>query len=63
MVKFGLKRSKAGFDVSQALATGQLGKGHAEKLIQTGEALHLVLAPVALDTATKCGQREEFHEL
>ena len=37
------------------LATGQLGKGHAQKLIQTGEPLHLVVAAIPLNTARIAG--------
>jgi hypothetical protein len=32
-------------DVAQGIAVGQLGKGHGEELIQTGEVLDLVFAP------------------
>lgn len=63
MIQFGLERPKAGFDVAQALTPGQLGKGHAEELIQTGEPVHLVVAPVALNTASKRGQGKKLHEL
>ena len=34
VVKFPLKGVEADFDVSQALARGQLSEGHAEKLIE-----------------------------
>src|SRR5271169_6137964 len=37
MVKFGLVRAQANFDVTQALAEGQLREGHAQILIQMGE--------------------------
>ena len=43
-------RAQAGHDVAQTLAEGQLGKGHAEKLVPTGETPHPIVASVALHT-------------
>ena len=51
------------FDVAQGLAVGQLGEGHGEELVQAGEVLDLVLAPVVGDTTAKRAQREIEHEL
>ncbi len=39
VVKLRLHGAKTGFDVAQAFAVGQLGKGHDKKLIETSEAL------------------------
>jgi hypothetical protein len=50
MIKFGLHGTETGFDISQALAVGQLCKCHAEKLIATGEVLDSVVALVLVDT-------------
>ena len=46
-------RAQASHDVAQALAEGQLGKGHAEKMVPTGETSHPVVASIALDTLAK----------
>ena len=42
---------------------GQLGKGHREELIQAGEVLDLVFAPMGRDAAAKRAQRQVRHEL
>src|ERR1017187_8185754 len=63
MIKPGLKRPKADFDIAQTFPIGQLSECHAEKLVQAGEALHLVLAAVLRDQAAKFRQGEQIHEL
>ena len=63
MVELGGLRPQARFDVAQALAIGQLRKCHAQILIETGEALDLVLALVARHAATKGMQRQVLHQL
>jgi len=50
-------------DVAQGFATGQLRKGHGQKLIQATEVLDLVLASVSGHAAAKCTQRQKRHEL
>src|SRR5450830_702827 len=51
------------FDVAQGLAVGQLGECHGEELIQTGEILDLVFAPMIGHTAAKRAQWQIEHEL
>ena len=63
MVKFGLVRAQANFDVTQALAEGQLREGHAQILIQMGERFCGVVRRVTRDAATKCVQRKKIHQL
>jgi len=43
-IKLAAARAQTNFDVPQTLPVSQLGEGQAEKLIPTGEALHLVVA-------------------
>ncbi len=43
--------AQADLNVAQALAIGELGESHAQVLIETGKALHLVMAAIALDAA------------
>jgi hypothetical protein len=50
-------------DVAQALAKGQLRKGHAQKLIPAGEAFDLVVAVVALHALAKFVRGEKIHQL
>jgi hypothetical protein len=38
---------EARYDVSQAFAIGQLSEGHAEELIETGEASYFVIAVIS----------------
>lgn len=63
MIELAALRSRAGFDVAQALAIGQLREGHAQVLIEAREALDLVLGLVARDAATKRVQRQVLHQL
>ena len=44
VIELGGLRSQARLDIAQALPVGQLRKGHAQILIETREALDLVLA-------------------
>jgi len=51
MVALGVLGAQTGLDVAQALAIAELGEGRAQIVIETGKALHLVMAAIALDTA------------
>ena len=51
MVELAMLGAQADLNVAQALAIAQLRKGHAQVLIETGIALHLVMAAIAMDTA------------
>ena len=59
VLKFLVKGMEADFDVSQALAIGQLSEGHAEELIETGEVVNLSIAVIASDATVELvfGQR------
>jgi hypothetical protein len=50
-------------DVAQVLSIRQLGKGHGEELVQTGEVLDACEASVVGHTAAKRAQRQVEHEL
>lgn len=55
--------AKTGFDVSKALPISQLRKGHAKKLIQTGERFDFVLSVVPGHATTKRRQRQMLCQL
>jgi hypothetical protein len=59
VVKFLVEGVKTDFDVPQALAISQLSEGHAEELIETGEAAKPLIAVVASDATIELvsGQR------
>src|SRR5260370_14550599 len=58
-----LTRAKAHFYVRQAISVSQLCEGHGQKLIPTREVADLVVAVVALDTATKLLGVDPLHDL
>jgi hypothetical protein len=53
MVKFFVEGVETDFDVSQALAIGQLSESHAEKLIETREAANPPIAVIANDASVE----------
>lgn len=53
VIELGGLCSQTGLDIPQTFPVSQLGKGQAEKLIQRGETLGLVIAVIPFDTATK----------
>jgi gluconate kinase len=55
--------AQAGFDVAQALAVRELREGHAQILVEAGEALDLVFASVTCNVATKRMQGKMIHYL
>jgi hypothetical protein len=59
----GFVRAQAHLDVAQALPPGELTKGHAQKLIEAGEALGVAVAIVPSHRAKKGVQRQVLHEL
>ena len=63
VVELGVLGAQTGLDVAQALAVGELGEGHAQILIETGKALHLVMAAIALDTAPEVTKRKMIDQL
>jgi hypothetical protein len=56
-------RTQSGLDVAKALPKSQLSEGHAEELIETGEALDLVVATVSFDAFSELIKRQEIHYL
>ena len=62
-VKLGGARAQTDFDVTQALAIGQLRKGEAEKLIPAGKALHFVVAAMTDHDPVKSLRMNPVHEL
>src|SRR5450631_3475979 len=63
VIELALLCPQTGFDVPQALAIGQLGKGHAEILFEAGELLDLVVAVVAIDALMENMERKMLHHL
>jgi hypothetical protein len=63
VVELALLGPQTRFDIAQALSVSQLGKRHAEVLIETREALDLVVSIVACHTTAKRGQRQMPGEL
>lgn len=63
VIQLGLMGTQTDLDIAQALASAELGEGHAEKLIEAGEALHVAIPVVALHGPTKRTQRQVIHEL
>jgi hypothetical protein len=57
------RKPEANFDVTQALAEGQLREGHAQIFLQMGERFCGVVRRVTRDAATKCVQRKKTHQL
>jgi hypothetical protein len=53
VVEFFLKGVETSFDVSKALAIGQLSEGHAEKLIEAREVASPSVATIASDTTVE----------
>ena len=53
MIEFAALGAQAGFDIAQALAIGELRKGHTAILVLATEAFDVMIAMVALNTATQ----------
>jgi hypothetical protein len=63
MIEFGLHRSEARGDVAQTLPIGELGEGHAEKLVEAREGTYPAIASVSLNTGVELVLWEEVHQL
>ena len=63
MVQSGPRCPEAGFDISQTLSKGELGKRHTEILIPAGEADHLAIAAVPIDAFAKLVCGDKVHQL
>lgn len=63
VIQLGTKNAEASFEVAQAIPTGQLSIGHANKLIETGELPQAALAVVTLDAFVEFVLGKEVEEL
>ena len=63
VVEFGRLGTETGFDVPQTFPVCQLGKGHAQKMIQTVEAAYIEVAAMLLHDTTESMPRCIFHHL
>ncbi len=63
VVELAVLGAQAGLDVAKALPVGQLGERHAAELVEAGERLDLVMAPVAPDAAPQRVHGEMVHHL
>jgi hypothetical protein len=63
MIQFVLHRTQAGYNISKAFSVGELGKGHAKKLVQAGEVFHIAIAGVSINALVKLTHREKVHQL
>jgi hypothetical protein len=63
MVKLAAQRSQAGFYVAKAVPIRQLGKGHRQILIPTGEASPPHVSVVSSHTTSKLAIRQEAQQL
>ena len=63
MIEFVALGTQAGFDIAQALAIGELRKGHTAILVLATEAFDVMIALVALNTATQGRVGKMLHDL
>ena len=63
VIEFGTKGAKAGFDVAETFAEGELGEGKCQKLIATGEVSESLIAVIANDAVVEFASREEVEKL
>jgi hypothetical protein len=60
LVFLGMKTS---LDISKAFAIGELSKGHAQILAETGKFLDLEIAVITIDALMKDMKRKMLHHL
>ena len=63
MIELALLCPQTGLDIPQALAIGQLSKGHAEILIEARKFLDLEIPVVTIDALMKNRERKMLHYL
>ncbi len=63
MIELRRLRSKARLDISQTVSVGQLREGHAQVLIETREALDLVLPRITREATAERRLRKMAHQL
>jgi hypothetical protein len=63
MIQFGCLHAQTRLDVAQALAKGDLGKRHRQKLIETCERLDLVISTITSHAKPKGAQWQVLGQL
>ncbi len=63
VVELGRLRRQTGFDIAQALAVGELRKGHHPELLAAGKRLHVAVSTTSLDDASESSPRQKIHQL
>src|SRR5690606_1038323 len=63
VIQLGLMCPQAQLDLAQALAPGELGEGHAQKLVEAGEAFDVALSLIRMHGASKGRERQVIHQL
>jgi hypothetical protein len=63
VIELGRLAAQTGFDVAQALAMRELREGHAQELIDAGEALDVSLAAILRHQSAKSLPRHVLHQL
>ena len=63
VVELALLGAQAGLNVAQAFTIGELGEGHAEIPVETGEGLLLMRVAIANDAASKAVHGKVIDEL
>jgi hypothetical protein len=57
-----LHATQASLDIAEALAVSELSEGQREKLVEAGEALHFVIASIALYATMELDERKKVHD-
>jgi len=63
VVELGRNGAKAGLDIAQTLPAGQLGKSHAQELVQVGEGSRGASIRISLSASMEISQGQEVHDL
>src|ERR1039458_10884575 len=63
VVELAVDRSQAGFDITQALAIGQLSKCDAKQLSETGKSPEFTITAVAFDALVELVGRDVIDQL
>jgi len=63
VIQLGANRSQTGFNIAQALAIGQLSKGHGKILLPAGKLLDVPVAVVASHAAAELAIRKKSNLL
>ena len=63
MIQLGANGPQAGLDVARTFPERQLREGHAEKLVEAGELLDLVLSTVPANSLSEVVHRDMLEQL